>query len=75
MSNEHEAHINANLEVIRLYLLGQFKRFELTHMADHPRSHVFTATKSAEERYELKVSWPQLPTPPNGRNSALSRTM
>lgn len=60
MSNEDEAHIEANLEVIRLYLIGQFKGFELTDTPDRPRSHTFTATKSSEERYQVKVSWSQL---------------
>jgi hypothetical protein len=60
MSNEDEAHIEANLEVIRLYLIGRFKGFELTDTPNRPLSHTFTATKYSEERYQLKVSWPQL---------------
>ena len=60
MSNVDEAHIEANLEVIRLYLIGQFKGFELTETPNHPLSHMFTATKSSDERYQVKVSWPQL---------------
>ena len=60
MSNEDEAHIEANLEVIRLYLIGRFKGFELADTPNRPLSHTFTATKSSEERYQLKVSWPQL---------------
>jgi hypothetical protein len=60
VSNENNAHIEANLEVIRVYLIGQFKGFELTETPNHPLSHMFTATKSAEERYQVKVSWPQL---------------
>ena len=60
MSNEHNAHVEANLEVIRLYLISQFKGFELTDTSNYPVSHTFTATRSAEERYQVKVSWPQL---------------
>jgi hypothetical protein len=60
MSNENNAHIEANLEVIREYLIGQFKGFELTDTPDRPISHTFTVTKSSDERYQLKVSWPQL---------------
>jgi len=60
MTNESKAHIEANLEVIRLYLIGQFKGFELTDTSNYPISHTFTATKSADERYQVKVSWPQL---------------
>jgi hypothetical protein len=30
MSNENNAHIEANLEAVRVYLIGQFKGFELT---------------------------------------------
>ena len=60
MSNEDKAHIEANLEAIRVYLIGQFKGFELTDTPDRPRSHTFTATKSSEERYQVKVSWLQL---------------
>jgi len=60
MSTENNAHIEANLEVIRVYLIGQFKGFELTDKEDRPLSHIFTATKAADERYQLKVSWPQL---------------
>ena len=60
MSNKVDPHVEANLEVIRLYLIGQFKGFELTDTPNHPLSHIFTATKSSDERYQLKVSWPQL---------------
>jgi hypothetical protein len=60
MSNENNAHIEANLEVIRVYLIDQFKGFELTDTPNHPLSHTFTATKSSEERYQVKVSWGQL---------------
>jgi hypothetical protein len=61
MSNaEENTHIKKNQEVIREYLRSQFKGFELTEKRDAPLSHTFTVTKSSDERYILKVSWPQL---------------
>ena len=60
MSNENKAHIEANLEVIREYLIGHFKGFELTEKRDRPLAYTFTVTKSSDERYQVKVSWPQL---------------
>ncbi|RPH81022.1 MAG: hypothetical protein EHM80_03665 [Nitrospiraceae bacterium] len=60
MSNEDDSHVEANVEVIREYLRGQFKWFELTEKKDVPLSYTFTVTKSADERYQLKVFWPQL---------------
>ena len=60
MRNEEDPHIEANLEVIREYLCSQFKGFELIEKRDAPLSYTFTATKSPEERYQVKVSWRQL---------------
>ena len=60
MSNENKAHVEANAEVIREYLRSQFKGFELIDRPDRLISHTFTVTKSADERYQVKVSWPQL---------------
>ncbi|MEO7863830.1 MAG: hypothetical protein ABIU05_26045 [Nitrospirales bacterium] len=61
MGNEdEETRVKQNQEVIREYLIGQFKGFELTDTPDRPLSHMFTVTKSSEERYKLKVSWPQI---------------
>jgi hypothetical protein len=60
MSNENKAHIEANLEVIREYLEIQFKGFEVTETRDRQLAYTFTVTKSADERYQLKVSWPQI---------------
>jgi hypothetical protein len=60
MSNEDDPHVEANLEVIREYLLSQFKGFELIEKRDAPLSYTFTVTKSSDEEYKLKVSWPQL---------------
>ena len=60
MSNANDRHVEANLEVIREYLIGQFKGFELIDRPDRHSSHTFTVTKSADERYQVKVSWPQL---------------
>ena len=78
MSKDNKAHIEANLEVIRVYLIGQFKGFELTDTSNYPVSHTFTATKSADERYQVKVSWPQLSGIGNtlkARRNALSLMM
>ena len=60
MNNGNKAHIEANLEVIRDYLISQFKGFEVTEKRDARPSYTFTVTKSADERYQVKVSWPQL---------------
>jgi hypothetical protein len=60
MSNEDDPHVEANLEVIREYLRSQFKWFELIEKRDGPLSYTFTVTKSSDEEYKLKVSWPQL---------------
>ncbi len=60
MSNEDDPHVEANLEVIREYLRSQFKGFELIEKRDAPLSYTFTVTKSSDEEYKLKVSWPQL---------------
>ena len=54
MSNANDLHVEANLEVIREYLIGQFKGFELIDRPDRPSSHTFTVTKSADERYHLR---------------------
>jgi hypothetical protein len=55
-----KTHVEKNQEVIREYLIGQFKGFELTDTPGPPNSHTFIVTKSADERYKLKVSWRQL---------------
>ena len=61
MSKEGEkAHIQANVEVIREYLCSEFKGFELTDKCEGSFRHVFTVTKSSDERYQVKVSSPQL---------------
>ncbi len=60
MSNEDNARIEANLEVIREYLETQFKGFGITDRPDAPLSYTFTVMKSADERYHLKVYWAQL---------------
>jgi hypothetical protein len=60
MSNEDNARIEANLEVIREYLETQFKGFGITDKPDAPLSYTFTVMKSADERYHLKVYWAQL---------------
>ena len=73
VSNQDKGHIEANLEVIREYLMGQFKGFELIDTPDQPISHTFTVTKSSDERYHLKVSWPQLSDKSNTPNRTRQR--
>jgi hypothetical protein len=60
MSNVDDSHVKANVEVIREYLTSEFKGFEVTEKKDVPVSYMFAATKSADERYQLKIFWPQL---------------
>jgi hypothetical protein len=61
MSKETEdAFVKENQEVIRDYLIGQFRGFELTDTPNHPLSHMFIVTRSSEERYRVKVTWPQI---------------
>lgn len=62
MSNEDGARIQANLKVIREYLLGQFEGFELTEDRElRLDCHKFTVTKPKPlEQYRLKVTWPRL---------------
>ena len=60
ITRDEEVRVKENVGVIQEYLLGQFKEFELTDTSDYPLVHTFTATKSEEERYQVKVSWPQL---------------
>ena len=60
MSNKEAIRVEQNQEVIREYLIGEFKGFELTDTPDRPLSHTFTVTRSSEERYKLKVAWPQI---------------
>ena len=60
MSNKVDPRVEANLEIIREYLRGGFKGFEVTDQVDGPFRHVFTVTKSSDERYQLKVALTQL---------------
>jgi hypothetical protein len=61
MSNETEdALVKEKQEVIRDYLIGQFKGFEVTDTPNPPFSHMFIVMKSSEERYSLKVTWRQI---------------
>ena len=50
--------VKQNQQVIRDYLIDQFKGFEVTDMPNPPVVHLFIVTKSSEERYGLKVAWP-----------------
>lgn len=60
MSHDNTAHLEANLEVVREYLVGQFKGFEITEKQDRPLAYSFTVTRSSDERYQVKVSGLQL---------------
>jgi hypothetical protein len=70
---EEYTHVKKNQEVIREYLIGQFKGFELTDTPHRPLSHMFTVTKSSEERYKLKVAWPQLSDRSNTPEKTIQR--
>ena len=60
MGYENGSHVEANVEVIREYLISEFKGFEVTEKKDVSLSYMFTVTKSADERYQLKIFWAQL---------------
>ena len=78
MSNANNPRVEANVEIIREYLSVEFKGFEVTEKKDVPDSVMFTVTKSAEERYQLKIYWAQLSdksNSPRAPRSALSRMM
>jgi len=61
MSKETEdAFVKENQQVIRDYLIGQFKGFEVTDTPNPPLSHMFIVTRSSDERYSVKVRWPQI---------------
>ena len=61
MSKESEdAFVKENQQVIRDYLIGQFKGFEVTDTPNPPLSHMFIVTRSSDERYSVKVRWPQI---------------
>jgi hypothetical protein len=73
MSNENKAHIEANLEVVREYLSGQFKGFEIIEKQDRPLAYSFTVTRSSDERYQVKVWGPQLSDTSNTPESTKRR--
>jgi hypothetical protein len=52
-----ETFVEENQQVIRDYLIGQFKGFEVTDSPNPPLSHMFTVTRSADEQYRVKVAW------------------
>jgi hypothetical protein len=55
MSKKVDPHVEANLEVIREYLRGEFKGFEVADKLDGVIRHVYTVTKSSDERYQMKM--------------------
>jgi len=60
MSHKVDSYVEANLELIREYLRSEFKGFEVADGLEGSFRHVFTVTKSSDERYQLKVSLTQL---------------
>jgi hypothetical protein len=61
MSKETEdTFVKENQQVIRDYLIGKFKGFEVTDLPNPPLSHMFIVTKSSEEQYRVKVAWLQI---------------
>ena len=60
MSHKVDPYVEANLEVIREYLRIEFKGFEVVDKLEGPFGHLFTVTKSSDERYQLKVALTQL---------------
>ena len=55
-----DAFVKENQQVIRDYLMGKFKGFEVTDTPNPPLSHMFIVTKSSEEQYRVKVGWLQI---------------
>lgn len=55
-----DAFVKENQQVIRDYLMGKFKGFEVTDTPTPPLSHMFIVTRSSEERYSVKVTWAQI---------------
>jgi hypothetical protein len=62
MSNaDEQARIQANVEVIREYLRGEFEECELIDKSEGVFGHLFTVTNLlAYKRHNLKVSGPRL---------------
>jgi len=60
INDSEKARIQTNMEVIREYLRIEFKGFEVTDKLEGSLRHLFTVTKSSEERYQLKVALTQL---------------
>jgi hypothetical protein len=52
--------IEESQQVIRDYLISQFKGFEVTDTPNPPLSHTFIVTRSADEQYRVKVAWRQI---------------
>jgi hypothetical protein len=55
-----DAFVKENQQVIRDYLIGKFKGFDVTDMPNPPLSHLFIVTRSSDEQYRLKVTWRHL---------------
>src|SRR5262245_53287408 len=59
-TEDEDARVRENVEVIQEYLLSQFKGFDVTNIQDRRTLYTFTVTRSYDESYKLKVSWKQL---------------
>jgi len=55
-----DAFVKENQQAIRDYLNEKFKGFDVTDTPNPPLSHMFIVTRSSEERYSVKVTWPQI---------------
>ena len=77
MSKETEdAFVKENQQVIRDYLISQFKGFDVTDTPNPPLSHLFIVTRSSDEQYRLHGDNFQAVAKPLQRsNSFLSPTM
>ena len=52
-----DAFVEENQQVIRDYLIAQFKGFDVTDTPNPPLSHIFIVTRSSDEQYRVKVAW------------------
>ena len=73
MSNANNPRDESNVEIIREYLRVEFKGFEVNEKKDIPDSNMFTVTRSADERYQLKIYWTQLSDKSNTPESTKKR--
>ena len=46
-----------NQQVIRDYLISQFKGFDVNDTPNPPLSHMFVVTRFSDEKYTVKIAW------------------